>query len=241
VSLQAQSASVRERKPSVLYGAADGAFDGDGDVLMGTGYPPRSARTKAAQPLLLSAFAAHVAALSAPVGSPNGPYDPPMLWQRILIVTAVAGNALVLALPSLALLVWAWGNLWMSSDPFVLLALVVVHVVGIPVMLFSVLNLWCVRSAWVLRGDKRTRAIELGFAASAALAGGGLILSLLSFSPIPVLVLAPIAYATVTTLRHARAHSQRGGLCPHCDYDLTGLTGRVGLICPECGNTIGAA
>jgi hypothetical protein len=157
--------------------------------------------------------------------------------QQVLIVTAVAGNAL-LASASLVLLVWVWRDLGGTSDPFELIALVVVNVMVVPVLLLGVFNLWCVRSAWVLRGDKRTQAIERGLLSCAVLAVAGVVLSVAVYFPIPVLVLGSIAYATATTLRHARAESKKGWLCPHCEYNLTGLSGTV---CPECGNSIGTA
>jgi hypothetical protein len=54
--------------------------------------------------------------------------------------------------------------------------------------------------------------------------------------PIWLAVVASIgAWAVSWRLDTLARHRAKLNLCPHCNYDRTGLTGGAGAVCPECG------
>lgn len=153
-----------------------------------------------------------------------------MKLKRLLIMASIAANAGVLVAPG-AWFVWVHIGTFPGATAGRDVSLE--RDFGVLALAFGTINILCIWCAVALDNRRsRSAAVHLGYvtcgfvAATGYLFGGAMESVLLFYS------LGATAILTARCLRVFDRAKNQEGHCPHCDYDLAGLSSD---ICPECG------
>lgn len=153
-----------------------------------------------------------------------------MNWKRFLIMASIAANLTVLIIPG----AWfVWVHLSTFPGAAVGRDVSLERDFGVLALTFGTINILCIRCAVVWENRRvRSAAVHLGYITCMFVATTGYMFMAALEYTLPFFALSATAILTAKCLRSLDRAKNQSGHCPHCDYDLAGLSSD---ICPECG------
>ena len=153
-----------------------------------------------------------------------------MTWKRLLIIASIGMNLIVLVAPG----AWfVWVHLSTFPGTAVGRDVSLERDFGVLALTFGTINILCSRCAVVWENRRvRSAAVHLGYITCGFTAVTGYLFAGALESLFPFFALGATAILTARCLRSFDRAKNQKGHCPHCDYDLSGLSSD---ICPECG------